>query len=201
MNALAEDQLMRLRGLLAGTGIPFGMRAPRRPGCRRCARRPAAASAAIARRNAKGSRMQAALTWLRLGGEPVGGVRRFANAEHDRRRCAASRSALWQWPSVSCPPATPKSPNEASGSPIPTYRIPQRHPVRGRRPRSCRSCGMRTGLADSERSPVGTRPAGHPMRQGSPTPWFRGYRHERSGHEGMGCRGVGRLRVGAAALQ
>ena len=25
MNALAEDQLMRLRGLLAGTGIPFGM--------------------------------------------------------------------------------------------------------------------------------------------------------------------------------
>ena len=25
MNALAEDQLMRLRGLLAGTGIPFGI--------------------------------------------------------------------------------------------------------------------------------------------------------------------------------
>src|SRR5690554_6154985 len=25
MNALAEDQLVRLRGLLAGTGIPFGM--------------------------------------------------------------------------------------------------------------------------------------------------------------------------------
>ena len=25
MNALAEDQLMRLRGLLAGTGIPFGL--------------------------------------------------------------------------------------------------------------------------------------------------------------------------------
>ena len=32
MNALAEDQLMRLRGLLAGTGIPFGIYTGRTPG-------------------------------------------------------------------------------------------------------------------------------------------------------------------------
>ena len=30
MNALAEDQLMRLRGLLAGTGIPFACMSARR---------------------------------------------------------------------------------------------------------------------------------------------------------------------------
>ncbi len=32
MNALAEDQLMRLRGLLAGTGIPFGIYVGKTPG-------------------------------------------------------------------------------------------------------------------------------------------------------------------------
>ncbi len=53
MNALAEDQLERLRGLLAGRGIPFGMYVGKSP----------AEEAGV-----RGERMPAALTQPTQGG-------------------------------------------------------------------------------------------------------------------------------------
>ena len=51
--------------------------------------------------------------------------------------------------SVLCPPATLTSLGDEIGSPIPINRVVPRHPARGRRARSLRPCGMRTGLPAS----------------------------------------------------
>ena len=193
MNALAEDQLMRLRGLLAGTGTPFGMyvgKTPEHEADVAGVRLPARSSRADYESRLERARREGS-------GETVYPAEEVCSREVMRSPGRQPRILLTNVVML----FTPRG-GAGADDPNPAAALGEADDQQPLAPRMSNDDLMRLVPRVS-----GRRPAAEDQiyRRPLTVRWTRSasyaHRHERSNHEGMGCRGVGRLRVGAAALQ